>query len=615
MYIGDIRPHEEGRGAIVQLSTKGDAKDMLPQKYSALSQVHEYGGSSFALRGTDGHLIFTDLTSKAVLDLDPESGSVETVLEGDTKIYYADFSPHPLDSRWVLAIKENHHPPTIAAIENTLVVIDTSSKQSMTLAKGEDFYTYPRFNSDGKQICWIQFSFPNMPWHYTELWIADFNEGQISNAKVVAGHDIKASVTQPLWSSDGSLFFVDDRSGWWQLYRYTNGEASHIPLKGLEEAEFGGPDWWLGSSAYGILSTDSLVAFANKDGKRNLITVDLNTGSWKDLGCPIVEALFDSLKVVNSTTVAIIGATSNISQSLFLVDINSASSPKVLKSSIDKGLPEGYASMGRNIKFPRTHGPGGGPAYATYFPPTNPKYEGPENSLPPLIVAVHGGPTYQQFPGLYMRDTFLTTRGYALVQVNYVGSTGYGKKYASLLDEQWGVSDIADTVSCVEYLAKEGLIDKSRVGLTGHSAGGYATMQGLAVYPDVWACGVAESGISSLDAMLSDTHKFESNYLQALCWPADASAEQIKEISKDRSPITRASKIKAPILLMGGDADPICPPNQNVMLADKIKESGTTVKLKLYEGEGHIFSKAETLKSMEVEREIWFRKYLVDESK
>lgn len=329
---------------------------------------------------------------------------------------------------------------------------------------------------------------------------------KVSNANPIAGRDVKASVTQPIWSLDGKLFFVDDRTGWWQLYRYTNEKAEQLTLEGLKETGFGNPDWWLGSQSYGVLSPDSLVAFANKEGRRNLILVDVETGSWRDLGCPIIEAVFNAFKVVDSTTVAIVGATASIPQSLFLIDINRASSPKVLKSSVDKVLPEAYASVAQNIKFPRVHGPGGGHAYALYFPPTNPEYQAPGGNLPPLIVAVHGGSTYQQFPGLYMRDAFLTTRGYALVQVNYVGSTGYGKKYASLLDQQMGVSDIADGVSCVEYLANEGLIDKSRVALTGHSAGGFATMQGMAVYPDVWACGVAESGISDMSALRAETH-------------------------------------------------------------------------------------------------------------
>ena len=566
-------------------------------------------------RNADGHLIFTDIASKAVLDLDPDSRSTATIIEGDTKIYYADFHAHPHDSRWILAIKEDHHAPTIGAVANTLVVIDAYSKQTSTIASGADFYSFPRFSPDGKQICWIQFSFPSMPWHFTELWIADFDDGKFSNRKHIAGNEVKASITQPLWASDGSLYFVDDRTGWWQLYRFAEGKVDHIALNGLEEAEFGGPDWWLGSQTYGPLTPDSLVAFANKDGRRNLILVDVKTSSWKDLGCPVVEAVFNALKVVESNTVAIVGATPSIAQSLFLVDVNNASTPKVLKSSVDKRLPEEYASVAKNIRFPRVHGPGDGHAYGLFFPPTNPQYEAPAGSLPPLVVAVHGGPTFQEFPGLYMRDAFLTTRGYAVVQVNYVGTTGYGKKYTSLLDEQWGVSDIADAVNCVEYLAKEGFIDMNRVALTGHSAGGYATMQGLAVYPDVWACGVAESGISELSAMLADTHKFESQYLQGLCWPADATEEEIQETIKDRSPITRASQIKAPILIMGGDIDPICPPNQQTMLAEKIKESGTTVELRMYEGEGHIFTKGTTLKDMEVKREAWFRKYLVDEVK
>ena len=477
IYLGDIRAQEQGRCALVQFSSDGESKDILPEKYSALSQVHEYGGASFVTRATDGHLIFTDVASKAVLDLNPADGSVETIIEGDVEVYYADFDAHPSDSRWILAIKENHHPPTIPEIENTLVIFATKSKQVVTLASGADFYLYPRFSTDGKQICWIQFSFPNMPWNHTELWVADFDDGKISNQHIVVGKNDQASTTQPLWTA-GSLYFVNDRTGWWQLYRLKDGQVEHVALKGLEHAEFGGPDWWLGSQTYGGLSKDSLVAFANKDGQKKLIQIDVKTGDWKDLGCPIVHAVFNALKVIDSTTLAIIGATSKIAEALFLVDINNASKPKLLKSTVGKQLPEEYASVAKSIKFPRKHGSGGGDAYGIFFPPTNPDFKGPDGSLPPLIVAMHGGPTWQEFPELYMRDAFLTTRGYAVVQVNYVGSTGYGKEYIASLDGNWGKSDIGDAVSCVEYLAKEGMIDRNRVAITGHSAGGYATMQG-----------------------------------------------------------------------------------------------------------------------------------------
>ena len=246
-----------------------------------------------------------------------------------------------------------------------------------------------------------------------------------------------------------------------------------------------------------------------------------------------------------------------------------------------------------------------------FLPPTNPEYAAPSGALPPLVLAMHGGPTWQEGLGVCMRDQFWTTRGYALVQVNYVGSSGYGKDYANLLNLQWGISDVADAVSCVEYLAGEGLIDPKRVGITGHSAGGYATAQALCKYPDVWAAGIAESGISDMQAMFDETHKFESQYLQPLCFAVDTPPDDRKRIIKERSPIHWTANIKAPMLILSGEVDEIVPPNQAHLMAEKIQKGGGTVEVRVYGGEGHMFQKGSSLKDMEVRREAWFRKYLV----
>ena len=477
IYLCEIRPGEEGRGAIVEFDRDGTSREVLPKEYSALSQVHEYGGGSFIVR-QNGHLVFTDMSTKGVFDFDVESGVVAPLLEADPKVYYADFDAH---DEWILAIKEDHHPPTIGETTNTLVAIDSDTKTMHTLSLDgtPDFVLYPRFSPDGKKVCWIQFSFPSMPWDYTELWLADFKDGQIANAKPVAGKEHKASVTQPVWSPDGSLFFVDDRSGWWQLYKQNlEGDVEHIALPGLEESEFGNCDWWLGCKRYTPLGDkgDKLFSIYLKDGYCHSILIDLSQHPFtsKNLDCPVVEVMFNAVTPVSDTHIAIIGATLTKPQSLFLVEMDNAGAPQTLKSSSPLALPEAYAPTPRSITFPCSQETGGGFAHAIYFPPTNPNFtcEGPA----PLIVAMHGGPTWVETGAVSLRDAFLYTRGYAVVQINYRGSAGYGKRYAALLKENWGVRDIADAVSCVGYLAKEGLIDKSRVGLTGHSAGGYATM-------------------------------------------------------------------------------------------------------------------------------------------
>ena len=227
--------------------SKTGVRDVLSEKYSALTQVHEYGGASYTTRDTDGHLIFSDFDSKLVYDLDPETLEATPIVEEDSKTYFADFNIHPVDSKWVLAIKEDHHPAKIEDIENTLVAIDSSTKAVHKIVSGADFYAFPRFNPDGTRVCWTQWNHPNMPWNYTELFVADWHDGKVVNARVMAGRDVKASITQPQWSPDGSLFFVDDRTGYWQLYHMIGNDVNLIHVPGFEKAEFARPDWFLGS--------------------------------------------------------------------------------------------------------------------------------------------------------------------------------------------------------------------------------------------------------------------------------------------------------------------------------------------------------------------------------
>lgn len=591
----------------------GTAKEVLPSQYSALSQVHEYGGASFVSRDSDGHLIFTDFETKGVYDLDPNSGDVKALVHQNKQIYYADFALPPDGQRWIVAIQETHDAHDAAMVENRIVAIDSTTKDISVLAAGCDFYAFPRFSPDGKKVCWVQWKHPNMPWDNTELLMADWNDGRISNVTTVAGGEVQSSVTQPCWGMDNALYYVDDKSGYWQLYEYRNGQARHLKLSGLEDAELCFTDFFLGAASYAPLSSETIVAFYTKNGVYTSIIIDVETCKYRDLQCPISDILTSAIKAVSSNVVAIIGSTAPSPQVLTLVDINEGGLGQVLKRSAATELPEEYISRAVPITFPRVTGPGGGEAHGLFLAPKNPKYKC-DGTLPPLIVAVHGGPTCQAGPGFYLRDQALTTRGYAVLQVNYVGSTGYGKKYRQLLNGQWGVSDIADAVSAVEYLTREGMIDRQRVGLTGHSAGGFVTMQGMVLYPNVWKTAVAESGISDLKRLLQDTHKFESRYLQPLCWPSGTSEEDQERILFERSPIHHCTQIKSPILCFNGLEDPIVPPNQAHEFVKKIKEAGGIAEVILYPGEGHIFAKGSSLKDIEERRYAWFRKYLADET-
>ncbi|KAL7928037.1 Alpha/Beta hydrolase protein [Trichoderma chlorosporum] len=610
IYALEVRAAEEGRGTIVEY-VDGTAKEVLPSQYNSLSQVHEYGGASFVTRHSDSHIIFTDFETKAVYDLDPSTGDVKSLVHEDRKLYYADFAVPPKDQRWVVAIQENHHTDDPAAVENKIVAIDSTTKEVRVLASGCDFYAFPRFSPDGRKLCWVQWYHPNMPWDNTQLLVSDWSDGQVSNTTIIAGADVDSSVTQPCWGADNTLYYVDDKSGFWQLYEYSNECSRHLKLSGLEDAEFCFTDFFLGAASYAPLSPGTIVSFYTKNGTYTSIVIDTRTSNYRELECPISDILTSAIKAVSSDTVAIIGSTASSPQVLTVVDISKGGFGQILKRSAGTELPEDYVSRATHITFPRVTGSGGGEAHGLFLLPKNPKYKS-DGSLPPLIVSVHGGPTCQVGPGFYLRDQALTTRGYAVLQVNYVGSTGYGKKYRQLLDGRWGVSDIADAVSAVDYLAGQGLIDRHRVGLTGHSAGGFLTMQGMVRYPNVWKTAVAESGISDLKRLMEDTHKFECRYLQPLCWPEGTSEEEQRRILFERGPIHHCAKIQRPILCFNGTEDPIVPPDQANRFVETVKQRGGVAEVVLYEGEGHIFAKGSSLKDIEARRYAWFRKYLIE---
>ncbi|MCJ1251817.1 hypothetical protein MMC30_009055 [Trapelia coarctata] len=612
IYAIEARPAENGRYCIVEYSVEG-SRDVLPKEYSARTRVHEYGGGALAAK-PDGSLIFADWATKGVYSLDPTTKLAIPVIDADSQVYYANFHVHPTKVNWVLAIREDH---SSQAVENTLVAIDVTSKTFKTVARGADFYSHPQFDSAGESVCWTQWNHPDMPWTGTELYVASWLDGKLSNASLVAGKPGVESVSQPRWGLDGTLFFASDRSGYWQLHRLDKGsaEAKMISLEGLKTGEFAGPEWLLGSCTYASLTPNILIAAWTKDASETLVVIDLETSSYTFAPYPLVDIRFNAIARVTSTSFAIIGSMLTSPTALCYFDLADPFKSTVLKSSLELSIPVKFYSEAEHITFPCVYGPNpSDSSHALFLPPKNPEYEPPPTALPPLVIDMHGGPTSHVGRGLSLSWQYWTSRGFALAAPNYAGSSGYGREYRNKLNGKWGISDVADAASCVAHLAATNRIDATRVGIVGGSAGGYAALQALCVYPSLWASGVSLYGISDVKALVRDTHKFESRYADRLLFgDENPSNEQKEKVFKERSPVFQADSIRAAVLLLQGSKDEVVPPDQAEGMAKVIQEHGGKAKVVVFEGEGHGFRRAENVKRAIVEQERWWVEGLVRE--
>lgn len=369
----------------------------------------------------------------------------------------------------------------------------------------------------------------------------------------------------------------------------------------------------LPSCTYISLTADTIIAAYTKEAANRLVVIDLESETFTDLQCPLVDIRNSAIQRVSDTSFAVIGSTSTSPTALYYLDITKQSEMVVLKMSANLDIPTTFYSEAQHISFPRLHGEDqDSEAHTLFLPPKSPNYDSPKDELPPLIVSMHGGPTSHVAPGLSLAFQYYTTRGYAFAAVNYTGSSGYGRTYRNRLNAKWGISDVANAASCVAHLAKRSLIDPNRVGVVGGSAGGYGTLQSLCVYPDVWAGGVSLYGISDVKALVQDTHKFESRYADRLLFASpDPSDAEKEKVFQERSPLYHAANIKAAILLLQGDEDIVVPPNQALEMAEVIKKNGGEAKVVIFQGEGHGFRKAETVKRAIEEQELWWRKTLL----
>ncbi|NES91569.1 S9 family peptidase, partial [Okeania sp. SIO2B9] len=468
---------------------------------------------------------------------------------------------------------------------NRIVSINIKNKADIQiLVEGNDFYASPRLSPDGKRLCWISWNHPNMPWDGTELWVAKINaNGLLGEAQLVAGGK-QESIFQPEWSPEGILYFVSDRSKWWNIYRVSGTEMVNVePLYPLN-AEFGMPQWVFGMSTYGFTAANKIICTFTQNGTWHLATLNATKKHLQQIEIPYTS--MGSLKV-KGERVYFLG--SSPTKPTEIVNINlSTGAINILKRSTDLEINSGYLSIPQSIEFPTENG---NTAYGLFYPPTNQDYTEITSEKPPLLVKSHGGPTAATSSSLSLKIQYWTSRGFALLDVNYGGSTGYGREYQQRLKDNWGIVDVDDCVNGAQYLAKRGLVDSNRMAISGGSAGGYTTLCAL-TFKDVFKAGASYYGVSNLEALATDTHKFESRYLDGLIGPYP----EKKDLYKQRSPINFTELLSCPVIFFQGLEDKIVPPNQAEIMLEALKQKGLPVAYVAFPEEQHGFRRSENIK-------------------
>jgi len=578
VYWDEGRPTDGGRGVLVRATPDGRIEDVTPEPFNVRSRVHEYGGGAFAAAG--GLVVFSHFADHRLYRLDPGGAPVPITPEG-RGYRYADLR---LDRRRdrVLCVREEHatggHEPV-----NTLVAVDLAGDDAggEILAEGHDFYASPRLDPAGDRLAWLAWDHPNMPWDGCELSVADIAaDGSLSNAATVAGGR-EESIFQPDWSPAGLLHFVSDRTGWWNLYRLRDGAVE--PLRPME-AEFGQPQWVFGQSTYGFVDEDRIACAYRRDGRDHLATLDPAGGDLSPLSTP-----FSEIAGVRAAPGVVVfrGASPTEPPAIARFDLATGETT-VLRRASSIAIDSAYVAIARPIEFPTE---GGQTAFAYHYPPTNPDFGAPPDERPPLIVQIHGGPTGATSTGLNPAVQYWTSRGFAVLDVDYGGSAGYGRAYRRRLDGRWGIVDVDDAVNGARFLVAEGVVDPDRLAIRGGSAGGYTTLAALA-FRDLFGAGVSLFGIGDLEAMVRDTHKFEARYFDRLVAPYPAR----RDVYRQRSPIHAVDRITAPLLLLQGLDDKVVPPNQAETMVETLAAQGRPVAYVPFAGEGHGFRGAETIK-------------------
>ena len=585
VYWSEMRPADGGRYAVVKRAPDGSTVDVTPPTFNVRTRVHEYGGGAFWV--ADGDVYFSNFTDQRLYHHAAGSDPKPMTQEGAFR-----FADGILDRkrRRVICVREDH---TDSANEptNTLVSVSMHGNEpGEVMVSGNDFYASPRLSPDGSRLAWLSWNHPNMPWDGTELWVGRIDEGGLLGyvERVAGGTD--ESIFQPEWSPDGTLYFVSDRTGWWNLYRWEKGKID--PLCEME-AEFGLPQWVFGMSTYAVESAGRIICAYAQGGIWHLASMNTATGECEEIRTP-----YTSIEFVQAMSGRVMFVAASPTEPTSVVQLDLATGDlEVLRRSSGMVIDADYLSEPVAIEFPTGRGL---TAHAFHYSPKNPDFVGPKGQRPPLVVMSHGGPTASTSGTLNPVIQHWTSRGIAVLDVNYGGSTGYGRAYRQRLEGQWGVVDVEDCINGARFLVEKRAVDGKRLAIRGGSAGGYTTLCAL-TFHDVFQAGASYYGVSDLEALVKDTHKFESRYLDRLTGPYP----ERRDLYLERSPIHFVDRLSCPVIFFQGLEDKIVPPNQAEMMVDALRAKGVPVAYVPFEGEQHGFRRADSIKRA-LDGELYF---------
>lgn len=581
----EVRASERGRGVVMRWAPGGAPEAVTPAGHSVRTRAHEYGGGDFCVAGDA--VVYSNDEDQRLYRLAPGGGPEPITPTGSR--HYAD-GVWDTSRRRVICVEEDHGGDGGEPVNRLVAVSVDGGSDPVVLAEGHDFYASPAVSPDGSHLCWLTWNHPDMPWNGTELWVAglDGGGGLVETRRVAGGRE--ESVFQPMWSPGGELHFVSDRTGWWNLYRERDGGVEEVLVGAFET---GLPQWVFGMSTYAFCGPDSVVVAVNELGVWHLVQVDLESGESRRLRFPYSD--ISQVVGLGEAVVCVAGSPREAPAIIWIDPARERS--RVVRRGNPITLDADTVSFPQHIAFPVgdqavSHG--------LYYAPTHPDWVGPKDDKPPLIVKSHGGPTAAASTALDLRIQYWTSRGFAVLDVNYRGSTGFGRLYRHALDGAWGLHDVEDCVAGAQFLVEQGRADERRLIITGSSAGGYTTLAAL-TFTDCFRAGASYYGVSDLEALVRDTHKFEAHYLDRLvgAYPAD------RETYRTRSPLHSAERITCPVIFFQGLLDKVVPPDQAEGLVEALASRGLPVAYVTFPDEGHGFRREDAIRTA-IESELAF---------